>query len=177
MVLDSLNNPFYWHDNEARSITFNLPPGGYHCNVPLEKKRHFMPYGHKPYPKLNKAFLRKVQVFPLKNPNKASISLERSIIFADPKFYYNKYKPLKTFTLCHEVFHSVFHSKTRKEKDNPYIHEFIEMQCDTAAKNFMLANGWNPLQVRIAVKLLLRSKNRNNCIHRSTTHPKNGFRR
>ncbi len=177
MILDDKRNPFYWHTNEARHINFNLPPGTYYTENDLHKRAKFKPYGHEPYPKLNKAFLRRVKVFPYKNPSKASISLQKAFILADPAFYYSKYKPLKTFTLCHEVFHTVYHAKNRRERNNFYIHEYIEMQCDNAAKAFMLANGWNPTQISLAVKMLLRGKHRRECIRQNTTAPKNGFRR
>lgn len=177
MILDGAGNPFYWHTNKARYINFNLPPGWYYCNVPIKKRSKFKPYKHGRIPKLPKRFLKDLEVFPLENPSKASISLKTRLIFADPKFYYNDYRPLKTFTLGHEVFHYVYHAKNIKERNNPYIREFIEMKCDNASKNWMLANGWNPTQVSLAVKLLLKGKNRKECIKFNTTHPRNKNRR
>ena len=177
IILDSKRNPFYWHDNQDKHINFNLPPGRYYCNVPIQERAQFKPYNHEPYPKFTGSFLNDVQVYKHKNPNKASISLERRFILADPKFYNHTYRPLKTFTLCHEVFHRFFHAKTRAERKNPFIREYIERQCDNAAKNFMLANGWNPTQVSLAVKLLLRGKGRKDAIRKCTTDPANRNRR
>ena len=177
MVLDELKNPFYWHTNTARHINFNLPVGTYYINVPVRKRPVFRPYGNKTYPKLPKSFLRKVRVFEHTNPNKATISLQKHIILADPKFYNHEFKPCMTFTLCHEVFHHKYHAKTPTERNNRFIRDWYERQCDNAARNFMLANGWNPLQVRLACKLLLRSKGRNEAIRQCTTDATNNFRR
>jgi hypothetical protein len=176
VIYDSNQFPFYFHTNTARHINFNLPPGNYYSNVPLTKKP-FKPYGQKKYPRFPKGFLKRINIYKLKNKNKASISLKRSKIYVDPMYHDNPYEPLQTFTLLHELFHHFFHAKTIAEKKNPYIHEFIESQCDDAARNYMLANGFNPSQVRIACGLLLRSKFRNKCIHNTTTHVNNNFRR
>jgi hypothetical protein len=145
--------------------------------VPLKKQRKFTPYGNAPYPKLPKAFLQAVGVTPYPNKNKASISLVKEHIWVDPHYFYSTYRPLKTFTIGHELFHKVYHAKNIKERRNPYIREFIEMKCDEASKNFMLANGWNPSQVSLAVKLLLKGHNRKEKIRMATTHSKNCFRR
>lgn len=112
-----------------------------------------------------------------KNPNKASISLQKCLVIVDPKFYDSIYRPLQTFTLLHECFHQFFHSKTKAQKRNRFIHQHIEKQCDTAASNYMKANGWNPTQISLAVKLLLKGKERKEAIRRQTTHKKNNFRR
>lgn len=176
VIYDEKKFPFYFHTNAARRINFNLPPGSYYSNVPLTKKP-FKPYGQKKYPRFRKGFLKRIKVYKVTNQNKASISLKTSQVFVDPLYYDNPYEPLKTFTLLHELFHHFFHAKTKREKRNPFIHQFIESQCDDAARNYMLANGWNPSQVRIACGLLLRSKWRNRCIHNTTTNAKNNFRR
>ncbi len=177
VVLDNEKNPFYWHDNTEGHINFNLPRGRYSVNVPVQKRARFRPYPHKPYPRFTGTFLKDVQVFPHKNPNKASISLEKRFIMADPKFYYNEYKPLKTFTLCHEVFHKFFHAKNHRERSNRFIREYIERQCDRAARDFMLANGWNPIQVRLACAMLLRGQGRKEAIRQCTTARHNHNRR
>jgi len=176
VIYDSNKFPFYFHTNTARHINFNLPPGTYYSNVRL-KKRPFKPYGKKSYPRFPKGFLKGINVYKVENKNKASISLPTGQVFVDPLYHDNPYEPVQTFTLLHELFHHFFHAKTKREKKNPFIHEFIESQCDDAARNFMLANGWNPSQVRIACGLLLRSKFRNRCMHRKTTDPINNFRR
>lgn len=178
MILDDKANPFYWHTNKQHSITFNLPPGKYSTQNKIEKQPKFLPYGNAEYPKFPRnSFLRDLKLYRRPNPNKASISLQQRIIIVDPKFYDSKYKPLQTFTLCHEVFHYFFHSKTAAQKANRHIHQHIEKQCDEAAKNFMLANGWNPTQVSLAVKMLLKGQDRKNCIQEATTNKKNNFRR
>lgn len=177
MILDDQEMPFYWHDNKEHHLNFNLPTGSYYSLVPIKKLHTFKPYGARKYPKLKMSFLSKVRVFPHKNPNKASISLERKFILADNKFFYHDYKPLKTFTLAHEVFHSVYHCKNERERSNRYIHQYYEKKCDEAAKDFMLAHGWNPTQVSLAVKLLLRGQERKDCIRMATTDKHNNFRR
>lgn len=177
VILDSKKFPFYFHTNKAKHLTFNLPKGTYYSNVPVKRQPKFIPYGTKTYPRFKKGVLQRIKIYRVKNPNKASISLETAQIFVDPLYYDNPYKPLLTFTIMHEIFHHFFHAKTEREKKNIFIHQYIEAQCDNAAKNFMLANGWNPSQVRMACKMLLRSKWRNKCIQDNTTHPKNQFRR
>ncbi|MGZ4038656.1 MAG: hypothetical protein ACXVPQ_12565 [Bacteroidia bacterium] len=177
MILDDHKFPFYFHDNKERHINFNLPSGKYYSRVPIKKMPKFVPYNHGRYPRFTDDFLNRVQVYPHPNPNKASISLKRAFILADPKFYYHDYKPLKTFTLCHEVFHRFFHCKHDWQRQNRFIHQFYEKQCDNAAKNWMLAHGWNPTQVSLAAKLLLRGKERRQCISDNATHPRNKNRR
>ena len=178
MILDEKKNPFYWHTNKERDITFNLPPGEYYTKDPIEKLPTFRPYGNEKYPSFRFTnFLSLLKIVPYKNKNKASISLERKLIIVDPKFYYHKYKPLKTFTLCHECFHYFFHSKTKQQKENRFIHQYIEKQCDRAARDFMLANGWNPTQVSLAINLLLKGQDRKDTMRKCTTDPKNNFRR
>lgn len=178
VIYDDKQFPFYFHTNTARKISFNLPPGTYYSTVKVRKKPIFKPYGQKKYPRFPKGFLsRRIAIHKVNNKNKASIALETGDIFVDPLYHDNPYEPLQAFTLLHELFHHFFHAKTKREKRNPFIHQFIESQCDDAARNYMLANGYNPSQVRIACGLLLRSKWRNKCIHRSTTNPVNNFRR
>lgn len=176
-IWDSDWEPFYWHDNKERHINFNLPIGQYYSNVKVRKLPVFMPYPHGPIPGLPKGFLQAVRVFPHPNPNKATISLQKRFIIADPKYFYHKYKPLQVFTVGHELMHYRFHSKTPAQRKNRYIHEHIERQCDDASKNWMLANGYNPTQVSLAIKLLLRGKGRKQCMMMNTTHPRNNNRR
>jgi hypothetical protein len=178
MIYDNLGNPFYWHTNTTRSITFNLPKGNYSTDNHIRKKLKFIPYGHEKYPIFtNTTFLKNLKIYCRPNPNKASISLERGVIVVDPKYYKSKYKPLKTFTLCHEVFHYFFHCKNNRERQNRLIHQHYEKACDNAAKAWMLANGWNPTQISLAIQMLLKGKERKDCMRDMTTHPKNNFRR
>lgn len=177
MILDDLGNPFYWHENKEGKIHFNLPTGQYYSNVPIKKQLRFKPYGHKRNPKLPKGFLRNIQVYSHPNPHKASISIQKEFIIADPKFYNHKYRPCKTFTIGHELFHKLYHCKTQKERDNKYYREMIEMKCDEASRNFMLAHGWNPSQVRLACAMLLRGNKRKERIRKLTTDSSNCFRR
>jgi len=178
MILDDKGNPFYWHTNKEHSITFNLPKGKYSTENKIKKKLLFKPYGHEKYPKFrNTTFLKDLKIYCRPNPNKASISLQQRVIVVDPKYFNNKYKPLKTFTLCHEVFHFFFHSQSIEEKQNKFIHEHYEMQCDNAAKAWMLAHGWNPTQISLAIQMLLKGENRKSCMRDKTTAPKMKFRR
>jgi hypothetical protein len=178
MILDDKKNPFYWHTNKQHSITFNLPIGKYYTKNNINKLPVFKPYGNEKYPIFpNNGFLKSLKIYCRPNPNKASISLQQRVIVVDPKYFNNPYKPLKTFTLCHEVFHFFFHSQSLEEKQNRFIHEHYEKQCDNAAKAFMLANGWNPTQISLAIKLLLKGQHRKDCMQHLTTDAKNGFRR
>ena len=155
-----------------------MPVGKYETDNSLTKLQTFKPYGNKKFPKFdNKDFMRSLEVFKNPNPNKASISLEQCIIIVDPKFYNSPYKPLKTFTLLHECFHYFYHSKDRKQKANRFIHQHIEKQCDESACYYMLANGWNPTQISLAIKLLLKGEERKEVIRQKTTDKKNNFRR
>jgi hypothetical protein len=177
IILDSKKNPFYWHDNKEQHINFNLPKGRYYSNVPLTVLEKFEPYGNETYPRLPGHFLRNIKIFPRRNKNKASISLEHKLIFADPKFYFHEYLPTQTFTALHEVFHYKYHAKNARERKNWYIRQYYEKKCDMAARNFMLANGWNPSQVDFAIQNLLDGKERKECIRLCTTDKKNNFRR
>lgn len=178
MILDEKGNPFYWHTNKEHSITFNLPVGKYYTENDIKKLLRFKPYGHEKYPKFhNTTFLKDIKLYCEPNPNKASISLSKRVIVVDPKYYKSKYKPLQTFTLCHEVFHYFFHAENAEQKENRFIHEHFEKQCDNAAKAWMLANGWNPTQISLAIKMLLKGQHRKDCMQNMTTHPRNNFRR
>lgn len=168
LILDEDKHVFYLHPNKERKLTFNLPTGRYYSNVPVVKCHRFLPYGDGYYPPFAIP-LDKIKIYEEENPNKASISLERLIIIVDPKFYRAEYKPLQTFTLLHELFHGNYHCKTKAERENKYMREFIEMKCDRAAGNYMLANGWNPSQVSMAGKMLLRGQNRRDCIAMNST--------
>ncbi len=178
MVFDEKGNPFYWHTNKERSITFNLPIGKYSTENKLIKQPKFIPYGNEKYPIFpNDGFIKALKVYCEPNPNKASISLEKRIIVVDPKYYNSSYKPLQVFTLRHEVYHYFFHCKSDKERQNKFIHQHYEKECDNAAKAWMLANGYNPTQISLAIKLLLKGQERKDCMEMKTTHPKNNFRR
>lgn len=181
MILDDKGDPFYWHTNKLRSITFNLPPGKYSTENNITKLPNFQPYGSGKYPGIRnaafQAFLKSLKIYCRENPNKASISLQQRIIIVDPKFYNSPYKPLQVFTLGHEIFHYFFHTKEKWQKANRFIHQHVEKQCDEASAHWMLANGYNPTQVSLAVKLLLKGQERKDCIQEKTTHKKNNFRR
>lgn len=179
MIYDDKGNPFYWHTNKERSINFNLPKGKYSTQNKITKQAKFKPYGNGKYPNTPafRAFLKTLKIYCRTNPNKASISLQQRIIIVDPKFYNSVYKPLQAFTLGHEVFHYFYHSKAKWQKANRLIHQHIEKQCDKASANLMLAKGYNPTQVSLSVKLLLKGQERKDCIRDHTTHKKNNFRR
>jgi hypothetical protein len=180
MIYDEDKQPFYWHTNRERSITFNLPIGKYYTPNDLTRKLKFVPYGNEKYPLFKgkaKTWLKRLKIYSYKNPNKASISLDKGVIIVDPQYYYNKYKPCRVFTLKHEVYHYFFHCQTMAQKENRFIHQHYEKECDNAAKAWMLANGYNPTQISLAIKLLLKGQERKDCMQRMTTDPKNKFRR
>jgi hypothetical protein len=179
MVYDAKGNPFYWHTNNEHSITFNLPKGKYSTKNRLTKKLRFVPYGNEKPPKFpkNSTFLKDLKIYSRPNPNKASISLERRIIVVDPKFFNSKYIPLQVFVLRHEVYHYFFHCQSHAERENRFIHQHYEKECDNAAKAWMLQNGYNPTQVSLAIKMLLKGQERKDCMQMKTTHPKNNWRR
>lgn len=112
------------------------------------------------------------------NKNKASTTAKKIKgkiwIIVDPKFYDHKFLPTQTFTLLHEIFHSNkgFHATNNFERKNFYMHEHIEKKCDNAAINYMLVNGWNPIQISMAGKYLLEGKRRRDCIQGNTTGKK-----
>lgn len=168
LILDEHKKVFYFHYNKEGKLTFNLPAGKYYSSARLVKLKRFLPYDNGGYPPFAIP-LQEVKIYSAENPNKASISLESLIIVVDPKFHDADFKPLKVFTLLHELFHGNFHAKTERERKNPYMHEFIEMKCDRAAGNYMLQNGYNPVQVSLAGKMLLRGQNRRDCISMNST--------
>lgn len=168
LILDENKNVFYFHYNKEGKLTFNLPTGRYYSSVPVIKLHRFLPYPHGKYPPFAIP-LDKIQLYQLENPNKASISLERLIVIVDPKFYNSEYKPLQTFTLLHELFHGNYHCTTKEQRSNKFYREFMERKCDESAGNWMLANGWNPVQVSLAGKMLLKSPARRACITDNST--------
>jgi hypothetical protein len=109
------------------------------------------------------------------NPNKASTTAKKVRgkiwIIADPVYYNHWFLPTQTFTLLHEIFHSNegYHTTSARQRENFFMHEHIEKKCDHAAENYMMVNGWNPIQISMASKLLLKGKRRRDCIQKNTT--------
>lgn len=174
LILDQYKHLFYFHYNKELNLTFNLPPGYYYSYTPLIQLKRFMPYEARTYPKMA-ADLNAIVLLCKPNKNKASTTAKKVNgkiwIVVDPKFYYHEFLPTQTFTLLHEIFHSNkgFHTTNDRQRKNFYIHEHIEMKCDGAAENYMLVNGWNPIQISMAGKFLLEGKRRRDCIEQNTT--------
>lgn len=92
-------------------------------------------------------------------------------VIVDHEFWDHEYKPAQTAILGHEMFHGNFNSNglTERQKKNYFIRQHIEKQCDDAIRNYMLCHGWNPSQISLAFKLMLKGQDRRDCIARNTT--------
>lgn len=171
-VMDENKNSFYFHPNREQFINFNLPIGEYYCDNKI-KQTIFNPYEKfiMPYKFIAPSEF-KIVVSP--NEKKATISIPKKTITVDPKVAYHKYKPATIFVLGHEIAHTTFGGNILNNKGEIVFN--AEKACDNQSKNWMLANGYNPTQIKFAVDLILSSQDRRNCIHNDTIKQPN-FRR
>ncbi len=163
-ILDDKKNLFYYHPNDEHEINFNLPVGIYYTKNKLFE-RVFTPYERfkKPF-----GYISPNEFKPIVKTNihKATILIPEREIILDPSIAYHKFKPCTDFTICHEIFHTVIGGTISNSKGEIIFD--AEKPCDDFAKNYMLSFGWNPIQIDYAVKLILNSDSRKNCIHNST---------
>lgn len=160
-VLDRDKKIFYFHPNKEGAITFNLPKGTFYTENKIQQ-RVFQPYEvfEKPAKYISPAeFEIKVK----KNPKKATISIPNRTITFDPCVAYHDYQPALVFVLGHEIFHTavggnIYHPVTKQ------IMFDAEKACDNFSANWMLSHGYNPNQIKFAVKLILSNSDRKECI-------------
>lgn len=157
-ILDDKGNIFYVHPNRQRKICFNLPIGEYETENNL-KEVGFVPYVKTSYPDLFQR-IKKYKVIKKFNPNKASIfqgkkkiKISDKVKYADgSNFDLHEFKPCTVFLLGHEAAHTIVGSNT-KDFD-------AETACDNISEAWMLANGYNPSQIKICKQLTLSSPER-----------------
>jgi len=163
-ILDDKGNIFFYHPNSDRKINFNLPVGKFQTkNILIQKD-------FAPYEKLNPAtFSIRPQDFLVvvgKNPHKATISMKNKTILVDKEIANHKYKPCKAFIIGHEIGHIII-GGSQYDRSGKMVFD-AEKWCDDFSRNYMLATGYNPSQIKIASELMLSDASRKNCIHENT---------
>lgn len=163
LVYDENENLFFFHPNNENFINFNLPKGVFYTDNYIHKKTVFTPYKEFLF---NENFINdKLEDYELithlENKNKATINTLTKTIKIDNQLYNHDYKPLSVFLLGHEIGHLFstgdLYIKGKKVFDS-------EKFCDEFSENWMLANGYNPSQIKIASHLLLKNSDRKKCI-------------
>ena len=163
-IKDSKGNIFFFHTNTDRKINFNLPVGSYSTKNLLIQK-DFLPYeklNDVKFPINPKDFLVVVG----NNKHKATISMDNRTILVDRSIANHTYKPCKAFIIGHEIGHIII-GGSKYDKSGKMILD-AEKWCDDFSRNYMLATGYNPSQIKIASELLLNDFDRKNCIHENT---------
>lgn len=149
LIFDEEKNPFYYHNNCAGKINFNLPAGKYFTDSkffeqlpePVEYEKFSLPYtGSFP-------LTEKVKVG--RNVNKATIYVNNKAMFFDKSIINHWYKPTVVFVICHETGHNFFTD---------------ENMCDDYANNCMFDLGFNPSQIEVGRNFLLK-ENLPRCHH------------
>ena len=136
---------FYFHTgNPKGEFYFNLPKGKYFSANQLEVLKNPIPVNlpKLPAPEKNNTLPKKVKVYFLENPHKASIITANNEIKVDPKIL-NLTLPTIVFIMFHELGH-YFYSDEKK--------------CDLFAAVQMIKRGFNPSQCGIAIDNALSSK-------------------
>lgn len=165
LIRDVENNMFYQHPNERNCITFNLPVGVFYTDNELLEQPDFIPY--EKFKSVDFKFNPKEFSITVKqNPNKATINTFFKTIVVDPSILEFNYAPLLTFLLGHEMAHLIVGGNTY-DKNSVLLFD-AEKACDDISRNYMLSHGFNPSQIKIASELLLRSRDRKECIHNNT---------
>jgi hypothetical protein len=164
-------NPFFASKKQSQ---FNLPIGKYSTNCQLTK----LPF--LPFPEIDqniqpvKTGMRifdggsdMAKAVGFNSANKASFYPALNAAFFDEKIITNWFKPARIFTVCHEEGHHYFKpSKVDMAilmmgKDPEAYKRYInaEHKCDVYSYNKMMRNGYNPLQVKQAIKMVLSADN------------------
>jgi hypothetical protein len=164
VIFDEKKYPFYFHPNKLGSITFNLPIGKYYTKSIL-KEIPFIPYEKQMNVKPDTDYGFNIS----DNPHKATITPFDKKITVDKKIDSLKYLPAKQFIVGHEIGHTIVGGDRFDSMKNKIFD--AEKWCDRFSENYMLANGWNPTQVKFAKEFILSNVDRKNCIdNRLHTH-------
>lgn len=176
VIKDSKGQPFYvW-----KAGNFNLPVGSFTTNSNVQKLSTFVTSS--PIPQdvpIEKNGMKHIDarsqegVYLQFNPgNKASFYPDFNVAVYDEEITRHWFMPLPIFVMCHEDGHHYF--KQPKEctlvLDNIFsdpderaaamkIYYQVEHNCDCYARNKMIRNGYNDIQVIQAIKLLLNPGN------------------
>ena len=146
LILDSKNIPFYYRANETRNQKFNLPSGKYNSDNLLFKLDKPVFYTK---PKLKKRYVFKRYPKNFKiiygvNPNKCTVDLNTNTILFDNE-YLNAPRFITDFIKFHELGHYRYSGKGQQS----------EKDCDSFAAWCMIEAGYNPTQIRVAIKYSL----------------------
>lgn len=163
-ILDEKGNIFYIHPNRERKISFNLPAGNYSTENNL-KEVAYTPYVRSLYPNLFER-IKGYKIFRGHNPNKATITpmlkkikIANKVNFKDgSQLDINEFKPCLIYLLGHEAAHTIAGSN-KYNADGTILFD-AEQACDNISENWMLANGYNPTQIKLCKQLLLSSPER-----------------
>lgn len=139
------NKIFYLHTgNQNGNFYFNLPKGKFYTFNKIEVLKNPIPVNlpKLPAPEKNNTLPKKVKVYFLENPHKASIITSINEIKVDPKIL-NLTLPTIVFIMFHELGH-YFYSDEKK--------------CDLFAAVQMMKRGFNPSQCGIAIDNALSEK-------------------
>lgn len=164
-ILDEDRQPFYFHTNTAREITFNLPVGKYFTRNKITLLDTFKPYNNYKTPNFD---LTGYKIIIGNNPHKATITPAKRQILVDSSINKIKYKPAKKFLIGHEIFHLhcggnkyALYDAQGKGIGTP-IYD-AERECDDCSEKNMLNIGYNPTQIKLAKNLILDSFERKIC--------------
>ena len=146
LILDSNNVPFYFRENLKRNQRFNMPVGTYYSNgnlIELDKPVFYS----KPKLKNRYTFRKYPEQFKISygyNPNKCTVNLSTNEIFFDNEFL-GAPQFVTEFIKFHELGHYRYSDKG----------QLSERECDNFAAYSMLVLGYNPTQIRVAIKYSL----------------------
>ena len=136
---------FYFHSgNSNGEFYFNLPKGKYYTSNKIEVLKFPVSVNlpKLPAPEKINSLPKKVKVYFLENPHKASIITDLNEIKVDPKILKLSI-PTIVFVMFHELGHYFYYD---------------EKKCDLFAAVQMLKRGFNPSQCGIAIDNALSSK-------------------
>lgn len=175
-VYDERKKIFYVHPNTEKSILFNLPKGKFFTPNRIFREKKFIPY--KTFVSaVDSSQIKGIKVIIRKNPNKATVYRSIKTIVIDNEFANHDFKPVPVFVFAHELHHFTFFPKNEEERKNDLFMLEIEKKCDEGAVNYMLGNGYNPSQIKLAKEIVLSNKHRGKCVDDLTTNKNNNYRR
>jgi hypothetical protein len=146
-IYDLKKRLFYWHENNEKSISFNLPKGKFYSEGVIYNTFKFIPYPLIPLGVLDYSVIPKNFLIEAKNNiNKATIYPGENFFYSkiDHKIVNHEFSPVLPFVIGHELHHYFFNDRTVN----------AEKQCDKGSYNMLMQSGYNPRQVYAAQKLL-----------------------
>jgi hypothetical protein len=171
VIKDVAGNPFF---ASKKQVQFNLPVGKYSTDNQLTT----LPFS--PFPEIDQNISTSKTGMKISvgdsdmgrmvgfNPaNKASFYPALNHAFFADKIISHWFRPVRIFTVCHEEGHHHFKPSQvdmailMMGKDEEAYQRYInaEHQCDVYSYNKMMRNGYNPLQVKQAIEMVLSADN------------------